>query len=263
VAGRHERLAVQASPELRSLHVNMADLHRGIESRHQAAAALHTYHVERLKAWASNVTAGAGSPPRFIGAVAATLGSGHVGVSLLSDDRTEAVTIAADPVATAAQELEFEIGEGPAHEAATEVHPVVADESALPRRWPQFASAVAHLGIRSVASAPLTTGNGCLGALTVFEPADPHKLANVLSTLADALVHTALLIPPGTDPLALPLLAGADNRAVVHQASGMVAVQLGCEADDALAILRARAFAENKAVAEIAREVVQRELRLG
>ena len=36
----------------------------------------------------------------------------------------------------------------------------------------------------------------------------------------------------------------AEHRAVVHQATGMVSMQLGCSARDALARLRAKAFTD-------------------
>jgi hypothetical protein len=99
--------------------------------------------------------------------------------------------------------------------------------------------------------------------LTVFDPpADPDRATEAVCTVADALVHTVLLDPDSADPLDLPLLAGADHRAVVHQASGMIAQQLGCGTEDALAMLRARAFAEDTPLGAIAVEVVHRRSRL-
>lgn len=260
VADRHEHLAEQASLTLHDLHIEMADLHRGIERRHIAAAVLHTNHVERLVAREA-----VSGTSQFMAAVAETVGAEHVGLSLLRVDRTEAVTVASDLVATAAQDLEFAIGEGPAHHVVAAGDPVLVDEWTLAERWPQFARAVVRLGVRSVAAAPLSTGDGCLGALTVFDPPDKlrYRQLATLGAVADALVHTALLVPDSLDPLDIPVLVGADDRTAVHQASGMVAAQLGCDTDDALAVLRARAFSESTTVAAIAHDVVQRKLRLG
>jgi hypothetical protein len=235
--------------------MNMADIHRGMERRHLAAARMHTDHTDRLTAWAA--------APTLMAVVASTIGARHVGLTLLGADRTEALTVASDPVATAAQDMEFTLGEGPAHDVTSAGAPVVADEFALPVRWPHFAPLVARLGVRSVAAAPLTTSNGCLGALTVFDPGAKDRSVAVLRAVADALVATALLVPEDADPLDVPLVAAADHRPVVHQASGMVAEQLGCTAVDALAVLRARAFAEDEPITAIATEVVRRRLRLG
>lgn len=231
----------------------MAAMHRDIECRHHAAARLHAAHAERL-------AAGITPAPPFMAALAAEVGASHVGISLVLGDRTEAVTIASDAIATAVQELEYTLGEGPVHDVAAAGAPVVADEKAFAARWPRFAPAVARFGVRSVAAEPLCTGTGCLGVLTVFDP--PAEPAASLATVADALVHTALLAPEGADPLDLPLLAGADHHEVVHQAGGMVAEQLGCEVTDGLAVLRARAFATGTPLAEIANDVVHKGLRM-
>jgi AmiR/NasT family two-component response regulator len=57
-----------------------------------------------------------------------------------------------------------------------------------------------------------------------------------------------LLEPAGTD------------RLVVHQATGMVSVQLDVTAADALATLRARAFQTGRSIQQIAVDVVDRRL---
>jgi AmiR/NasT family two-component response regulator len=50
------------------------------------------------------------------------------------------------------------------------------------------------------------------------------------------------------------------QRAEVYQAQGMVAVQLGVPLADALSRLRARAYAENRPLGDVARDVVARTL---
>lgn len=234
----------------------MAAMHRDIERRHLTAARLHADHAERL------VRAGDVTPaPPFMAAVAAEVGAVHVGISLVLGDRTEAVTVASDVIATAVQDLESIIGEGPVHDVASYGDPIVADASAFPVRWPRLASAVALYGVRSVAAEPLRTNTGCLGVLTVFDP--PAEAApGSLATVADALVYSALLAPDSGDPLDLPLLVGADDHAVLHQASGMVAEQLGCGVSDGLVVLRARAFATDTPLAAIADEIVHGGLKV-
>jgi hypothetical protein len=55
-------------------------------------------------------------------------------------------------------------------------------------------------------------------------------------------------------------LGAAD--AVVHQATGMLLVQLGVDAQTALLRLRAHAYAEGRPLREVAADVVERRLRL-
>src|SRR5438270_521228 len=47
----------------------------------------------------------------------------------------------------------------------------------------------------------------------------------------------------------------------VHQATGMVKVQLGISVEDAFLLLRARAFASERPLREVATDVVERRLR--
>ena len=61
--------------------------------------------------------------------------------------------------------------------------------------------------------------------------------------------------------VAAELEAGADFQLVVHQAAGMVAVQLGVTVAQALVRLRAYAFGNDRPLAGVARDVVARTLR--
>jgi ANTAR domain len=80
--------------------------------------------------------------------------------------------------------------------------------------------------------------------------------------LADAVVGVLL-----HDPLAFTMVSGTagqgwSSRALVLQAAGIVAGQLGIGIADALAILRSHAFATDSQLRDVARNVVDRELDL-
>jgi hypothetical protein len=53
------------------------------------------------------------------------------------------------------------------------------------------------------------------------------------------------------------------NRPVVHQATGMISVQLGVSIQEALLRLRAHAYGSERPLGEIAEDVVARRLRFG
>jgi hypothetical protein len=262
VAARHERLAVEGAQHLRALHATMAEMHRGIEQRHLTAAALHGAHAERLSRWAAAAGRRATRPPRFMAVVAETLDARAAGLSLLGSDRTEKAVVASNPVAAAAQELEFTIGEGPVHDAATNRELVVITEDALPAQWAHYSPAVARLGVRAVDAAPMCVNETCFGVLTVFDPpgAGVAARARTLGRVRDALVHTELLGMGAPDPGESSLFADGDHRAVAHQAAGMITEQLGCSPGDALAVLCASAFAGDEPTDVTARRVLRREL---
>jgi hypothetical protein len=52
------------------------------------------------------------------------------------------------------------------------------------------------------------------------------------------------------------------HRAVVHQAAGMVSVQAAVSIPDAVVMLRAYAFAEDRPISEVATAIVSGQLRL-
>jgi AmiR/NasT family two-component response regulator len=55
----------------------------------------------------------------------------------------------------------------------------------------------------------------------------------------------------------------SESRAEVHQATGMISVQLGVGLEEAFVRLRAHAFASNAGLGDVAAEVVDRRLRFG
>ncbi|MBV8992163.1 MAG: ANTAR domain-containing protein, partial [Pseudonocardiales bacterium] len=52
-----------------------------------------------------------------------------------------------------------------------------------------------------------------------------------------------------------------ETPAEVHQATGMISVQLGISVGEAFARLRARAFADDRLLSELATDVVARRIR--
>ncbi len=81
--------------------------------------------------------------------------------------------------------------------------------------------------------------------------------------MADLTAQTVLMMQADASPgvVSSELEAGANFQIVVHQAAGMVAVQLGTPVGEALVRLRAHAFANERSLTDVARDVVARELR--
>jgi hypothetical protein len=113
---------------------------------------------------------------------------------------------------------------------------------------------------------PLQVGAVRLGALNLYcdRPGSlsDEQHADAL-VMADVAAQVILVLQAGAPPgkLAAELEAGADFQYVVHQASGMVAVQLGVSVGQALIRLRAYAFGNDRPVAAVAEDVVARTLR--
>jgi hypothetical protein len=113
---------------------------------------------------------------------------------------------------------------------------------------------------------PLQVGAVRLGALNLYcdvpgvltdeQHADALLLASIT---AKTLLLLQANAPVGA--VAAELEANADFQYVVHQASGMVAAQLDVGVGQALVRLRAHAFGNDRALTDVARDVVARRLR--
>ncbi|MGW4818597.1 GAF and ANTAR domain-containing protein [Streptomyces sp. NPDC004227] len=182
---------------------------------------------------------------------------------------------ASDAVAARLAEIQATLGDGPSMYAAEAGAPVLASDLTAgrdARRWPVFAQQAAEVGVRAVYSVPLGDDAVCVGTLDLYGDV-PHELSG-------RELHTARLVA-GVMTLALMSLPLDENdaayeadvtgdgagqaswlRAVaaeqdeVYQAIGMIMAQLGVGADEALALLRAHAFAESRTALDVAHEVI-------
>ena len=115
---------------------------------------------------------------------------------------------------------------------------------------------------------PIHVGPVQLGALNLYRtsagplsPTQHDDAAVVADSSARMIVETQSNATPGA--LGTQLQPGAALRFVVHQATGMVAAQLGVSASEALVRLRAYAFAHDRLIVDVAEDVVARRTRLG
>lgn len=260
LADQHERSAAEAGEVLREIRLRLAGLHRTTEERHRISAQLQAAHAVRLQAWLDSLD-GRGERPGFVAAIAATLGVPSVLVTLVDDHRRAAVAAASDASARAAYDIEVVLGEGPADLAISTGQPVCSGGAELVERFPYFGPVVGQLGVRSLVAVPLRQPITCVGALCVFdrEPVIGTDLVASTGRVADALVRSVLFPPGAPDPGdgdPLWLFGAEDYQDVVHQAAGMVSVLHDCAPDDALALIRARAFVTGRPADEVARRIV-------
>jgi hypothetical protein len=118
-------------------------------------------------------------------------------------------------------------------------------------RWPWFGVAAVDAGVRAVFAFPLRVGGIRIGVLDLYRDT-PGRLAafEVVEALAFADAATEVVLDlqdramhdgePGA------LIGPIECRAVVHQATGMIAVQLGISLVGALLRLRAHAYASER-----------------
>lgn len=141
-----------------------------------------------------------------------------------------------NPVSEQVAELQVMLGDGPGTEALAEDHPVLVPavgSAASLLRWPAFAPAAVTAGVSAVFAFPLVMGAIAVGAVEIHRSREGELSAAELAEtvlFADAALPRILdyLSGPGpTDGADLPGSGFEYRWAVVHQATGMVSVQLG------------------------------------
>jgi hypothetical protein len=190
--------------------------------------------------------------------------------SVLADGSDMGVVLfASDDVAARLAEIQYTLGEGPCREAVLLRAPVFgADLSRERRRWPLFSVQAAKAGVEAVYSLPLMGAGSALGTLDLYRET-PGALSRVdvrtALLVADAVTLAVIALDqasPDTEGVVTWLAGAESDREEVHQATGMIMVQLGVSASEALLRLRARAFAQGRTSAEVARAVIDRSLDL-
>jgi hypothetical protein len=164
-----------------------------------------------------------------------------------------------DAIAGKVSELQFTLGEGPGVDAVDSGLPVmVADlsDAAASRRWPLFGPEAA-LAVQALHAFPLGSGRPALGSVLLHRRAagglDELQIRQAISV---AELLTLTLVDPRAEAS-----VGSGLRMSVHQAAGMVMQQTGTEIGDALVLLRATAYVENRPITELAAEIVAGERR--
>jgi hypothetical protein len=264
--------AVGAGPQAARLAVLLSQL-RQLAAVQQRTAARQLVSAELQERYADHLSASlrhCGDVEQgsvFMAAVAAAIGMPSAAVILLGRQHGEAVAATSDATAQGAHDLEFVLGEGPVHLSISDGRRIEAAGADLRKNWPQYGPAVARLGVQAVVVAPLQPP-AHMGAVCAYgsRPAISEKVATAVGRIADALPLTLACATGGPQPgdgvPGLPLFGDAGFPAAIHQAAGMVAQQCGCGISDALALLRARAFASGRPAEQIAAAVLRGELRL-
>jgi hypothetical protein len=223
------------------------------------------------KVWAWIGAAHDGDGPASLAALCRAavrwLGVDGASVTVSGGPAARELLFATDELTAQLDELVFTTGEGPGAADFRFGSPMlIPDLEAVAGRWPGFVPAAVRAGARAMFALPLQAGAIRVGVLSLYRSLPgsltPAELGDVL-TFADIALQMVLDAAAGisNSPAYQPLDGLSDSRAEVYQAIGMISVQLGVSLEEAFVRLRARAFADGAALADIAGDVVSRVLR--
>jgi hypothetical protein len=177
---------------------------------------------------------------------------------------------ATETLSREAEELQLTLGEGPSLDVLGGGPSLWVTDLAAPDwqlRWPLFAPQAIEAGAGAVCGVPMRIGAIRGGVLALYNERPGELSAEQVS---DAWVYASLALRVILDERAgmqtgdgYPAVdALSDATMQVHQATGMLSVQLGVSIDDAFTWLRAHAFSDGRTLSTVAEDVVARRLIL-
>ncbi len=199
-------------------------------------------------------------PDRLCSAAAVMLASPGVGIAMGTDDG-HLQTVSARGLGVVGEELQLTSGEGPTYESCRRGDPVLIEDLAHADGWPALSRDAGAAGIGAVFAFPLRSGAADFGALTLYrDQAGPLADGQFGDALVFARVTLDLLLADredlGTSDLHDLFARQGSSAWQVHQATGMVSVQLGISLRDAMAVLRGEAFSSGRSLSDTAMDVV-------
>jgi hypothetical protein len=179
---------------------------------------------------------------------------------------TQSTIFSSNELAARLDEMQFDLGEGPRWEAAASGRASISDDVQRDEHpeWPIFGLAAAELGVGGLFSFPIRIGTQLLGVADLYResagPLGDDATARVLSISLRIATPAADRARRSADSHSDVSRAVPELRREVHQATGMILVQLDIDAAEAFGLLKAHAFALDRTVEDVARDVVARRL---
>jgi GAF domain-containing protein len=179
----------------------------------------------------------------------------HAGVALsLSRGQLE-IPAVTDPVVAEIYTFQVDGGQGPLTESLRDRSTVLVRDTATDGRWPEWASRVLGLGVRSVLDVPLSTGAGTVGVLGLYSThpdafgPDEEAIGHILARHASVAVASARHEEN--------LAQAVDARKLVGQAMGILMERYDVDGDRAFAILRRYSQDTNTKLRDVAIQLIQ------
>ena len=173
-------------------------------------------------------------------------------------------TACSDPLASEADRVQYQSGDGPALHALRRARPVnIRDTAAAGNHWPGFCRQAESLGIRSCYAVPLVSEREHVGALVLyarrpgaFGPAETARAEKFAGHAAGALTLSLRMASCAdqNDQLRSSIV----SRAVIDQALGVIMATERCPQDKAFALLRSVSQNTNVKIRDLAATIVTR-----
>ncbi|HOY82577.1 MAG TPA: GAF and ANTAR domain-containing protein [Rhodoglobus sp.] len=173
-----------------------------------------------------------------------------------------------DATASRLDEVQFELGEGPQWQAIRSATAVLIPDATAAHLsdYPAFAAALSGLPVRALFCLPMSIGAVMVGVVSLYRStagaleAPDIDMARALTDRSGIRAVRLAIAAAAVEPSRSESGASPALRREVHQATGMILVQLDTSATEAFIRLRAHAFATGRSIQDVAHDVVTRVL---
>ena len=182
-------------------------------------------------------------------------------ISVISRTGLSSTVSTSDGVAAQLDALQLELGEGPRWQAFRSGAPVLVPDVGVGEStatWPLFGIALAATPARGVFSIPLVLGLLIVGVADLYSGTGGDPWSEQLVADANAIAAASA----GPAVRLATRSASAELRREVHQATGVLVVQLDVGPQEALARLEAHAFSISRPLLDVARDVLAQRIDL-
>jgi GAF domain-containing protein len=169
-------------------------------------------------------------------------------------NRTETVA-ASDDIAEKADQLQYDLDEGPCLEAAVVGEPRIANRLESSQEWPRWGPRVVQLGVHGILGIQLSTADEVLGALNFYSGTpdaftrEDIDLAEIYTTHATNAL-TAARMSSG-------LRTALHTRHMIGLAQGILMQLYGLTTEQSFELLRRYSSHTNTKLGEVAEHVVE------
>lgn len=194
---------------------------------------------------------------RIVQYAVATVGTPYAGVTLLRPNRRLESLGTTDPIVDAADQLQYDLQEGPCVDAAIDphAHVLLSADLCTDDRWPQWGPKTAALGLRAVLSAELRTGDRRLGAFNLYGEQPRQFTSDDAATAHLFAAHATLALTAASTVEGLQ--TALDTRTEIGQAQGILMERFDLDASRAFDVLRRYSQNTNMKLHEVARALIE------
>lgn len=183
-----------------------------------------------------------------------TLDCQHAGLTVFRAGGSFETLAPTGPLVSEADQLQYQLGEGPCVEAAWEEETFVSNDLAQDPRYPNWGPKAAAMGFGSLLAARLTIGGSTIGAMNLYSTQTREYSADDRDTAVILASHAAATLMSVRERENLK--EAVEGRTLIGQAQGILMERFDLDGPRSFSVLRRFSQTQNIKLRKVAELVV-------